>query len=91
MKTKIKINLQGKSKTLQKFVEKNADKIDEVFWDSVQECYWLYTSNGYHTQAHAHECDDASCLHSIREDTVKEVIEQFKSIEKCSCQRCKTN
>ena len=90
MKTKIKIDLQGKSKTLQKLAEKNADKIDEVFWDGTQGCYWFYLK-GYHKENQPHGCDEETCSHIIRYDTVKEILEAFKEIKPCFCQLCKTN
>jgi hypothetical protein len=88
MKTKIKIDLQGKSKTLQKLAEKHSNKFDEVYWEE-DHGFWFHLK-GYHKEDQPHGCDDDTCSHIIRYDTVKEILEAFKEIKPCFCQLCKT-
>jgi hypothetical protein len=78
-------------KTVQRLIEKHADKIDE-YWieeDGFGDAdelggfsYWIYFKKGwinYMTETH--------CIH---ECTAKDVKEHFKYIEKCECESCTT-
>mgnify|MGYP003149900177 FL=1 len=82
----VKIDLQGKSKTLQRFAEKHSDKLDEVYWEEGHG-FWFHLK-GYHKPSGL-RCDEATCSHTIRKDTVKEILEEFRWISKCNCQICK--
>ena len=73
-------------KTLQKLLRKNKKNIKELEWDGTEEKYWLVI-RGYHFQS-AEECSTANCLHTIWRATVKEILEEWKDKEPCSCSEC---
>lgn len=62
-----------------KIPKKYEHMIDEVYHDS--DGYWVILNKGFH--------DPQWDVHSIHEDTQKEVLGKIRDIEPCSCEECK--
>ena len=73
-------------KTLQNLLTKNKENIKELEWDETEEKYWLIIK-GYHFRP-GNPCNSADCLHTISRATVKEILEEWKDKEPCSCSEC---
>jgi hypothetical protein len=64
-------------KTLDRLKAQHPDKIRD--WYADQDGYWINLKPGWQWQ----DC------HTVHEWIVKDVIESFKWIERCSCDECK--
>ncbi len=56
--------------------------IDEIFKDS--DGYWCYLSLGY-----TNPDEPYGGLHSIHEDSQKELLSKIRNNEECQCEECK--
>ena len=72
-----------KNDTNIKVPKKYHHMIEEIYQDS--DGYWAVTSEGYYAAG----TDPCPGLHTIHEDTHKEILEQIRMIKPCDCDECK--
>ena len=71
-------DLNGKSKTLERFAIRNKNKIKEIEWDKYNEKYWVILKN---------HCDPHGA-HTLAGETVKVILEKWRMIKPCDCGEC---